>query len=133
MPEGYAEYNYAGFDVVKDLTKASYGRPFFKCSRGYNGCNYFEWGDETIIPKPVCRHGKPCRLQKVKKEGSNQGREFFCCPEPKENSCKFFKWYKDDSEDLLDTLFQGLANSRGETRSVQECNTCEGPVCKKRK
>ena len=93
-PEASAERNYARLEVVKDITKTSFGRPFFKCSKYIDGCDYFEWGDEYIIPKPICKHGKPCKIRKVKKEGSNEGRNFLCCPEPREKSCKFFKWFE---------------------------------------
>ena len=95
-PDGSAlcERNYAKMKVVTDMGKASFGRPFFVCSKENNGCKYFAWGDERIIEKPLCKHGKPCRLQKVKKEGPNKDRNFLCCGEPKEKSCKFFKWFK---------------------------------------
>ena len=85
------ERNYAKMKVVTDMEKASFGRPFFVCSKE-NGCKYFEWGDERIIAKPLCKHGKPSKLLKVKKEGPNKDRNFFCCREPRETSCKFFKW-----------------------------------------
>ena len=94
-PEASAERNYARFRVVRDMEKASFGRPFFVCSKENDGCDYFAWGDERIIEKPLCKHGKPCRLQKVKKEGSNQGRSFLCCPERGEKKCKFFRWFND--------------------------------------
>ena len=86
------ERNFAKIEVVKDPQKENYVRPFFKCSKKDEQCNYFAWGDEVIIPKPLCKHGKPCKLQKVKKEGPNQGRTFLCCPEPVKESCKFFRW-----------------------------------------
>ena len=86
------ERNYAKIRVVNDLQKASFGRPFFTCSKKDERCEYFEWGDEIIIPKPLCKHGKPSKLRKVKKEGSNQGCTFLCCPERVEESCKFFRW-----------------------------------------
>ena len=87
------ERNYAVMRVVRDMEKASFGRPFFVCSKENDKCNYFAWGDERIIEKPLRKHGKPCRLQKVKKEGPNKDRNFLCCAEPKEKSCKFFKWF----------------------------------------
>ena len=90
--ENSEERNFAKIRVVKDLLKASFGRPFFTCSKRDERCEYFEWGDEIIIPKPLCKHGKPCKLRRVKKEGSNQGRTFLCCPERIEESCRFFKW-----------------------------------------
>ena len=61
------ERNYAKMKVVTDMEKASFGRPFFVCSKE-NGCKYFEWGDERIIAKPLCKHGKPSKLLKVKKK-----------------------------------------------------------------
>ena len=39
-------------------------------------------------------HGKPCTVQKVKKESPNQGRSFLCCAEPIKESCNFFQWVK---------------------------------------
>ena len=101
-PEASAERNYARIGVVKDVRKANFGRPFFNCSKKNDECDYFAWGDERIIEKPLCKHGKPCRLLKVKKEGSNRGRNFLCCPEGREKTCKFFKWFDDPvAEDPL--------------------------------
>ena len=94
--------NHAKFYVVKDPNKESYGRPFFKCSKKDDRCEYFEWGDETIIQKPLCKHGKRCKVWKVKKEGPNQGRSFAACPQPRifascphpsEERCNFFDWF----------------------------------------
>ena len=87
------EYNFAKFCVVKDPEKESYGRPFFMCSKKDNRCEYFEWGDEVIKEKPLCKHGKRCRIWKVKKQGPNHGRSFLCCPQLiREKQCNFFKW-----------------------------------------
>ena len=87
------ECNFAKFYVVKDPEKESYGRPFFKCSKKNDRCEYFEWGDETIIQKPLCKHGKQCKVWKVKKEGPNQGRSFLSCPQQREKQCDFFEWF----------------------------------------
>ena len=95
------ERNFAKIEVVKDPQKANYGRPFFKCSKKDERCNYFEWGDEVIIPKPLCMHRKTCKVQKVKKEGPNQGRPFLCCPEPVEERCKFFKWFNPNGSNVM--------------------------------
>ena len=92
--ETSAERRYARIRVVRDTKKASFGRPFFTCSKEKDKCRYFEWGNEIIVPKPLCKHGKPCTVQKVKKEGPNQGRSFLCCAEPIKESCKFFKWFE---------------------------------------
>ena len=84
MGEGTSR-NYAKMkvDVVTSLA-----RPFFVCSKKDDPCNYFAWGDKHIIPRPVCKHGKPCNLEKNDQEGY-----FFCCPEPKEKACNFFIWF----------------------------------------
>ena len=38
----------------------------------------------------------PCVISKVKKEGLNKYRLFFCCPNNKENSCRFFDCVPND-------------------------------------
>ena len=82
--------------VVKNLLKPTYGRPFFVCSDKTNPCSYWVWGDVRPIAKPECRHGSPCVIRNVKKEGLNKDRLFFCCPNDKENSCRFFEWVPDE-------------------------------------
>ena len=32
------------------------------------------------------------QIRKVKKEGLNKDRKFFCCPNDKETSCRYFEW-----------------------------------------
>ena len=100
-PDKPQECNFAKFYVVKDPEKESYGRPFFKCSKKDDRCEYFEWGDEVIKQKPLCKHGKRCRIWKVNKRGPNQGRtfarcphpaNFAYCPDPSEERCDFFEW-----------------------------------------
>ena len=49
------------------------------------------------ITKPECRHGSPCVIRKVNKEGLNKDRRFFCCSNDKENSCRFFEWIPDET------------------------------------
>ena len=89
--------------VVKAMEKQNFGRPFFVCSKENDRCDYFAWGDQTIVETPLCKHGKPSRFLKVKKEGPNKDRRFFGCSEKgKENQCKFFRWYNGpDPEDPL--------------------------------
>ena len=36
------------------------------------------------------------RTKKVKKEGPNQDRLFYCCPHPRESACDFFEWKPDE-------------------------------------
>ncbi len=82
--------------IVKDLMKASYGRPFFVCSDKVNPCSFWVWGDVKVIAKPECRHGYLCAIRKVKKEGLNKDRKFFCCLNNQLNSCRFFEWVPDE-------------------------------------
>ena len=93
----------ARMKVVRNMEKQNFGRPFFVCSKENDPCRYFEWGDQTIVETPLCKHGKPSRFLKVKKEGPNKDRYFFVCHEKeKENQCKFFRWYNGpDPEDPL--------------------------------
>ena len=94
-------------EVVKDMEKPNFGRPFFVCQkRGDGTCDYFEWGDQRIIEKPLCKHGKPSRLFRVKKEGPNKNRCFFTCSEKNQAmKCKFFKWFH--GPDVEDPLLPG--------------------------
>ncbi len=91
--------NLAKLRIVKDILKQNYGRPFFVCSKDGNRCNYFEWGDEIIHPKPPCYHNETCVSWTVKKEGSNKGKKFFCCPRKQDKGrCKFFRWASEEEE-----------------------------------
>ena len=81
---------YAKLCVVKDKMKQSYGRPFFVCSERENLCKFWQWGDIFESPRPLCLHGLVCCERKVKKDGPNQNRQFYCCP--KGDACNFFAW-----------------------------------------
>ena len=82
----------ARMKVVKDVGKLNFGRPFFVCCDRENSCKFWQWGDRHESPKPKCGHGLNACVRKVKKEGENQGRLFFCCPNDREKSCGFFEW-----------------------------------------
>ena len=89
--------------VVKDRNKANFGRPYFECPKRTSNeeeeCGYFAWGDQTILEAPLCKHGKPSRLFRVKKEGPNKDRCFFTCSEKNQAmKCKFFKWLHDPDD-----------------------------------
>ena len=90
---------YAEMKVVTDMEKESFGRPFFACPAKRKPCNYFEWGDQKIVETPLCNHQWASRMLKVKKEGPNKDRSFFCCREGGENRCKFFKWANDEEKE----------------------------------
>ncbi|CAB3988841.1 endonuclease 8-like 3 [Paramuricea clavata] len=85
----------ARMKVVKDVSKPNFGRPFFVCCDRENPCEFWQWGDRQEFPKPKCGHGLNACVRKVKKEGENQGRLFFCCPNDREKSCGFFEWKLD--------------------------------------
>jgi hypothetical protein len=46
-------------------------------------------------PTVVCNCNLPAKKLAVKKEGPNQGKEFFACPQNQDQSCKFFQWATD--------------------------------------
>ena len=93
----------AKMKAVTDPEDDDFGRPFFVCSKKADPCRYFAWGDQAIIPRPLCEHGKPCDIQKEWKEGPNKGRRFFSCAEPASYNptrgpCKFFKWVEAEDQ-----------------------------------
>merc|ERR1719339_24869 len=40
----------------------------------------------------ACNCGTPAASRTVRKDGPNQGRDFFCCPKPQGEQCGFFKF-----------------------------------------
>ena len=83
--------------------------------------------------KPFCRHDLICRTKKVKKEGLNQDRLFYCCPHPRESACDFFAWKPD--EDPLEPgyvcLFSMPLSYRYTVRKTGEAFTSKETVRKK--
>ena len=90
--------------VVKDLMKENYGRPFFVCSERGRQCSFWMWGDVYPVAKPLCGHGLPCAIRKVKKEGLNKDRLFFCCASNEGNRCRFFEWAPEERVGCLQTV-----------------------------
>uniref|UniRef100_A0A8C3U8G0 Endonuclease 8-like 3 n=1 Tax=Catharus ustulatus TaxID=91951 RepID=A0A8C3U8G0_CATUS len=42
---------------------------------------------------PRCsKHSRLCSLRVVRKDGENKGRQFYCCPLPRETRCDYFQW-----------------------------------------
>ena len=58
--------------------------------------SFWVWGDVRPLIKLECCHGFPCVVRKVKKEGLNKDRKFFCCPNDKESLCKYFDWVPEE-------------------------------------
>ena len=96
QPKCDGHHKLARMRIVKDLMKASYGRPYFVCAEKSNPCSFWIWGDVINAIKPNCRHGFPSCIRKVKKDGLNKDRKFFCCANGKEDSCGFFEWVPSD-------------------------------------
>ena len=86
----HGHHKLAKMRVVRNQMKHSYGRLYFACSERMNPCSHWMWAEVDAAQRPVCRHGFLCSSRKLKKEGVNKDRMFFCCPNDKENSCKFF-------------------------------------------
>ena len=80
----------ARFRVVNDLQKDNYGRPYFTCADRQNPCPLWMWADENQIEKPDCYHGQSAAMKRVKTDGPNKRRLFFCCAS--DNSCRYFQW-----------------------------------------
>ncbi|NXP34917.1 NEIL3 Endonuclease, partial [Leiothrix lutea] len=42
---------------------------------------------------PRCsKHSRLCSLRVVRKDGENKGRQFYCCPLPRDTRCDYFQW-----------------------------------------
>ena len=43
-------------------------------------------------PIPTCNCPLPSAVRTTNKPGANQGRQFYCCPKPQDEGCRFFQW-----------------------------------------
>jgi hypothetical protein len=51
------------------------------------------YADVASSPSPLCKCGEAKRLCTVKKDGPNQGLEFYACPKPQGQDCQgTFQW-----------------------------------------
>lgn len=94
---------------------ANKGRPFYRCG-GAGQCDMFLWesgdidagnvavlapsGDVDVVDRADsqevrCNCHQPATLRTVSKAGSNTGRQFYGCPKPIGQGCKFFQWADD--------------------------------------
>ena len=96
----YAKFRvYTGKERRKwwSASEKDIGRPFFVCEKGTErdpqGCGYFEWGDKNIVTRPLCHHGKICRV-----DGERAGRPFFGCG-AKDCRCGYLEWIDPPNED----------------------------------
>ena len=126
------------------------GRAFFTCSKPREQkCSFFQWVDQpSSLPIPpsshlpanpfpppppagkppspvsvICDCGESAALRTVSKEGSNQGRSFYCCPRPREQQCNFFLWADDASTNGNSTLFKG-GGGRESAKNELSCFQC---------
>ena len=67
------KHNYAKIKVVTEINNENRDRPYFVCSKSFDPCSYFAWGDQEIPVTPLCEHLQPSRMFTVKKEGQNKG------------------------------------------------------------
>ncbi|CAB3368498.1 Hypothetical predicted protein [Cloeon dipterum] len=87
------------------------GRTFWSCDKSNNGCGFFKWTDEevqqprtapTMPPPPannssgdvLCSCNAPAAMRTVRKDGPNQGRQFWRCGSG--DNCNFFQWADED-------------------------------------
>jgi hypothetical protein len=54
-------------------------------------------GTENAVVYCTCN--LPARRSAVRREGSNQGREFYACNRPRAESCGFFQWCEEETYD----------------------------------
>ena len=101
--------------VIRTVQKdgANKGRQFYVCARPREEqCQMFQWADQPVPPSSSrpgpahqsgggggadsqevnCNCGQPSAKRTVQKEGSNKGRQFYCCPKPRDEQCGFFQW-----------------------------------------
>ena len=57
-----------------------------------NSQNPYESQEIEHNANPTCKCGRASEIKVVKKEGPTQGKEFFACSQPQEQSCGFFQW-----------------------------------------
>ncbi|ELR21299.1 uracilDNA glycosylase [Acanthamoeba castellanii str. Neff] len=75
-------------------------------------------GDQSNFPPadgPVCSHNEPSKVCTVRKEGPNQGRQFYACAQSRESQCKFFQWL--DEPPRASSSFGGASSSSSGTAS----------------
>jgi hypothetical protein len=82
------------------------GRKYFSCSKSQNdptNCNFFQWNEQKSIIEISsasnainiqCECKLPALIKTVRKEGQNNGKEFYACSKQFADSskCNFFQW-----------------------------------------
>ncbi|XP_046143388.1 DNA topoisomerase 3-alpha isoform X1 [Osmia bicornis bicornis] len=128
------------------------GRLFYKCAKPQgSGCDFFLWASESTSQTPnhisnnsrppfiantnpgpstmssndiKCHCNQPAKQRTVQKDGPNKGRLFYSCPKGMSDSCKFFQWADEDSENF--NSMPTDSNTRTATRGRGRENTKKG-------
>ncbi|KAI0256361.1 DNA topoisomerase [Lactifluus subvellereus] len=123
------------------------GRPFRRCGQPEN-CDFFEWSDDppredtgkrsrtqnsSIIPakrsrtddaKKYCQCDLTAVLKIVKKDGPNQGKQYWSCPNSQAAACNFFEW---ESEEPGGAVPLGARTQSAGSQQTGECFNCGQP------
>ncbi|NXH30045.1 NEIL3 Endonuclease, partial [Myiagra hebetior] len=66
---------------------------FVTCRYSASQANVTDNTHMLSMKHPCCsKHGRLCSLRVVRKDGENKGRQFYCCPLPRETRCDYFQW-----------------------------------------
>ena len=124
--------------VLKTVRKegANFGREFYACSKPQDqSCGFFQWSDEQKIdfipdvktgPNCSCQLATVCKI--VRKEGPNQGREFYACSNQDVSlKCNYFQWV--DEPNRTQPVYEAISSSNCSCNilSVQRTVQKEGP------
>jgi len=66
-------------------------------------------------------------LKIVKKEGANQGRHYWSCPNSQAASCAFFEWEDDPATAVAVAPLNTRTQSAGSQQTTGECFNCGQP------
>ncbi|NXI85962.1 NEIL3 Endonuclease, partial [Rhipidura dahli] len=67
--------------------------PFVTCHYRTSHTNVTDDTRMLSMEHPCCsKHSRLCSLRVVRKDGENKGRQFYCCPLPRETRCDYFQW-----------------------------------------
>ncbi|KAH9008050.1 DNA topoisomerase, partial [Lactarius deliciosus] len=134
---------------------ANKGRQFRRCGQPEN-CDFFEWTDEPprdagtkpssrppnppsipakrsrtddAAPRRYCQCDLTAVLKIVKKEGSNQGRHYWSCPNSQAASCNFFEWEDDPAAAVTAAPLNArtMSAGAGSQQTTGECYNCGQP------
>lgn len=144
--------------VVKDGPNK--GKGFYSCSKnGADKCGYFQWKDNNqsvesrsntrnavssdvaVTPMCLCNPPEPSIIRVVSKEGSNKGKQFYCCSKKsRDQQCKYFAFINENAASSGDAARTQTSTASATTSAMNcKCNVAakvlkvkkEGPNCGK--